>query len=101
MKQINYILVNETGNETAVRAIHNSTVSELRYHSIIVVAPRKWQVPGSKERRELLDQLVFLRRHNPYAKILGVSEVDPSASHAPVRVNPEMNALRREMSDLP
>ena len=101
MRTIKYILVNETGNETAVRAIHNSTVSELRYHSIIVVAPRKWQVPGSNERRELLDQLVFLRRYNPDAKILGVSEVDPSASHAPVRVNPEMNALRREMSDLP
>ena len=101
MRTIKYILVNETGNETAVRAIGNSPVSELRYHSHIVVAPRKWQVPGSKERRELLDQLVFLRRHNPDAKILGVSEVDPSASHAPVRVNPEMNALRREMSDLP
>jgi hypothetical protein len=101
MKQINYILVNETGNETAVRAIGNSTVSELRYHNIIVNAPRKWQVPGFNERRELLDQLVFLRRHNPDAKIFGISEVDPSASHAPVRVNPEMNALRSEMSDLP
>ena len=101
MRTIKYILVNETGNETAARAISDSTVSELRYHSNIVVAPRKWQVPGSKERQELLDQLVFLRHHNPDAKILGVSEVDPSASHAPVRVNPEMNALRRAMSDLP
>ncbi len=101
MRTIKYILVNETGNETAVRAIGNSPVSELRFHSNIVVAPRKWQVPGSNERRELLDQLVFLRRHNPDAKILGVSEIDPSTSHTPVHVNPEMNALRREMSDLP
>lgn len=101
MKQINYILVNETGSETAVRAIGNSPVSELRFHSNIVVAPRKWQVPGSKERRELLDQLVFLRQHWPEAPILGVSEIDLSATHTPVRVNPEMNALRRAMSDLP
>lgn len=101
MKQINYILVNETGSETAVRAIHCSTVSELRYHSNIVVAPRKWQVPGSKERKELLDQLVFLRRHYPDAKILGVSEVDTSSSYAPIKVSAAMNALRREMSDLP
>ena len=101
MRTIKYILVNETGNETTARAISDSTMSDLRYHSNIVVAPRKWQVPGSKERQELLDQLVFLRHHNPDAKILGVSEVDPSASHAPVRVNPEMNALRRAMSDLP
>ena len=35
------------------------------------------------------------------ARILGVSELDCSASHAPIRVNAEMNALRRELSDLP
>ena len=51
-------------------------------------------------RSVLIKQLCKLRRHWPEAKILGVSELDVSASHAPVRVNPEMNALRREMSDL-
>lgn len=52
------------------------------------------------KRPELIDQLVKLRKHWPDAKILGVSELDPSASHAPVRVNPWMNALRRELSDM-
>ena len=51
-------------------------------------------------RSVLIKHLCKLRRHWPEAKILGVSELDVSASHAPVRVNPEMNALRREMSDL-
>lgn len=97
MKQINYILINETSSKNADCAIHNSTVSELRYHSNIVVAPRKWQVPDSKERRELLDQLVFLRRHNPDAKILGISELGNSCVHPSER----MNQLRRELSDLP
>ena len=101
MRTIKYILVNETGNETAVRAIGNNPVSKLRHHNIIINAVPGWRVAGSGERQALIDELCRLRRHWPDAKILGVSEVDPSASHAPVRVNPEMNALRREMSDLP
>ena len=102
MKLVKYILVNETGSETAVRAIHNSTVSELRYHSYIVCdASSKFQVSGSKERHALIDELCRLRRQWPEAKILGISELDVSASHAPVRVNPDMNALRRAMCDLP
>ena len=101
MRTIKYILVNETGNETAVRAIGNNPVSKLRHHNIIINAVPGWRVAGSRERQALIVELCRLRRHWPDAKILGVSEVDPSASHAPVRVNPEMNALRREMSDLP
>ena len=102
MKLVKYILVNETGSKNAARAIHNSTVSELRYHSYIVCdASSKFQVSGSKERHALIDELCRLRRQWPDAKILGISELDVSASHAPVRVNPEMNALRLEMSDLP
>ena len=93
MYNIKYILVNETGNENAVRAIRNSHVSEFRHH-IVVNKP-------SRSHGELISELCRLRRHYPEAKILGVSELDVSASHAPVRVNPEMNALRREMSDLP
>ena len=52
-------------------------------------------------RSVLIDQLVKLRQHYPDAKILGKSELDTSASHAHIRVNPEMNQLRRELSDLP
>ena len=101
MRTIKYILVNESNHQHAADAVHNSTVSAIRYGSTIVNTPRQWRVPGSKDRAELIDQLCKLRRHWPEAKILGVSELDVSASHAPVRVNPEMNALRRELSDLP
>ena len=58
-------------------------------------------VQGSRERVKLLDELVRLRRQWPDAKILGVKELDPTASHTPIRVSPEMNRLRRALSDLP
>ena len=53
------------------------------------------------ELNKLLGQLCEQRRHWPEAKILGVSELDLSGSHALVRVSEKMNQLRREMSDLP
>ena len=58
------------------------------------------KVQGSRERKALIDLLCRLRNHYPETPILGWSELDTSYEHAPVRVNPEMNALRREMSDL-
>lgn len=100
MRTINSILVNETGNKTAVRAIGNSPVSELRHHNVIINAVPGWKIAGSSARKTLINELCCLRRHWPEAKILGVSEIDPSTTHAPVRVNPEMNAIRRDMSDL-
>ena len=93
MKTVKYILVNETGSETAVRAIRNSRVSEFRHHIVV-------NKPGLSH-GELIDQLCKLRRHWPDAKILGVSELDTSGSHAPIRVSEAMNQLRRELSDLP
>lgn len=93
MHHIKYILVNETGSETAVRAIRNSHVSDFRHHIVV-------NKPGLSH-RELLDQLCEQRRRWPEAKILGVSEMDLSGSYAPVRVSEKMNQLRREMSDLP
>ena len=100
MKQIKYIFVNETGSENAVRALLNSRVSDLR-HCVICDAGSKWQVQGSKSRDKLLENLVRLRRHNPDAKILGVSEIDAFSPHAPIRVSNSMNDLRRELSDYP
>jgi len=93
MHHIKYILVNETGSETAVRAIRNSHVSDFRHHIVV-------NKPGLSH-RELLDELCEQRRRWPEAKILGVSELDLSGSYAPVRVSEKMNRLRREMSDLP
>ena len=52
-------------------------------------------------RTVLIEQLCKLRKQWPDAPILGESELDTSSSHAPVRVSTAMNALRREMSDLP
>ena len=99
MKTVNYILVNETGSENAVRAILGSRVSEIR--QCIVVDAGGSVEQGAKGRADLISELCRLRRLYPDAKILGVSEIDPSSAHAPIRVNPEMNRLRREMSDLP
>lgn len=93
MKTVNYILVNETGSETAVRAIRGSRVSDFR-HCIVVNKP-------GLSHGELIGKLCDLRRHWPEAKILGVSELDTSSSHAPVRVSESMNRLRRQLSDLP
>ena len=53
------------------------------------------------KRSALIAELCRLRRQWPEAPILGMSELDTSASHAPVRVSASMNLLRREMSDLP
>ena len=93
MEQIKYILVNETGSNEAARAIGRSRVSDFR-HCIIV---------NSKglSRGELINELLCLRSRYPKAKILGLSEINPTATHAPVRVNPAMNVLRLELSDRP
>lgn len=93
MKQVKYILVNETGNENAVRAIRNSHVSAFRHHIVV-------NKPG-RSHGELVSELCRLRRQWPKAKILGVSELDVSASHAPIRVSAAMNALRRELTEYP
>lgn len=92
-QQINYIFINDNGSKKAVSAILNSRVSELRHCLVVEI--------GSKDRTALLSELCELRRHYPDAKILGVSEVDPTAAHAPIRVNPMMNQLRLELSELP
>ena len=94
MRQINYILVNESGSEEAARAISGSTVTDLRDHSIIVNNKRL-------SHEVLIDKLVELRSHHPDAKILGISEVDLHFAHAPIKVNPWMNQLRLELSDMP
>ena len=93
MQQINYIFVNDNSSKKAVNAILNTRVSELK-RSIFVNA-------GVNDRASLISELCELRRHYPDAKILGVSEIDPTSAHAPVRVSEAMNALRRELSDLP
>ena len=99
MKRVNYIFVNETGSENAARNLQNSHVSEIR--QCVVVNGTGLSVSAGEQHKALLFKLCRLRRHYTNAKILGVSEVDPTSAHAPIRVNPAMNALRREMSDLP
>ena len=100
MQNIKYILVHETSSKNLDCDVTYRDVPNVG-HCVVIDAGFKWQVSGSKSRAALLDRLVRLRRHYPETPILGWSELDTSYEHAPVRVNPEMNALRREMSDLP
>ena len=87
MKQVNYILVHETVCKNTDCDVTYRDVPHLGY-CCHVSSPD-------------IGTLVKLRKHWPEAPILGESEVDTSSSHAPVRVSPAMNALRKRMSDLP
>ena len=91
MYDIKYILVNDSAAKSSGCGSHHRDVPHIG-HCIDI---------NCGNRTVLIEQLCKLRKQWPKAKILGVSELDVSASHAPVRVNQEMNALRRELSDLP
>ena len=55
-----------------------------------------------QQREALKGLLVELRQHFPEAKILGVSEINGKEYNAKnIIVSDAMNAIRREMSDLP
>ena len=100
MKQVNYILVNEKASKNAQCDITYRDVPNIGHCAECFAVPG-FKVQGSRERAMLLDELVRLRRKWPEAPILGISELDTSSKHAPVRVSEAMNALRRELSDLP
>lgn len=87
MKQVKYILVNETVSENAGCDVTYRHEPHLGY-CCYVSSPD-------------ISTLVKLRKHWPKAPILGVPEIDRSASHAPIRVSEAMNSLRRKMADLP
>ena len=91
MYAIKYILVNDSAAKGSACEYRHRFIPHIG-HCIDI---------NCGNRTVLIGQLCKLRRQWPEAKILGVSELDVSASYAPVRVNPEMNALRRELSDLP
>lgn len=106
MKQINYILINETSNKNADRAISNSKLPGIGHH-VICDAGSKFQISstsevaepitGSSARQRLIEELVRLRKQHPDAKILGISELGKYCVHP----SEKMNYLRRELSDLP
>ena len=100
MKQINYILVNGKSGKNPSCGVHHRFFPHIG-HCIVCDAAARWHVTGSKERTAIIGTLVRLRRHSPAAKILGLSELDPSSARVPVCVSPEMNRLRRELSDWP
>lgn len=108
MKQIKFILVNENACQNATRLVRDSFVSDLRQCHVVEPGRLnsvgfKFQGSGSigsddlKQRNALIAELVRLRRHHPDAKILGISELGPHC----VLPSGAMNALRRELSDLP
>ena len=87
MKQVKYILVNETGSANAAGAFHCSRVSDFRHHTIVNSKGHSHQ--------ELINQLIGLRQKYPDAKILGLSEIDGENIHP----SDTMNRLRREMAE--
>ena len=103
MRNIKYILINDTAAEGSACNSRHRFIPHIG-HCLVVEAPGfpdGFMVQGSWFKEQLFDELIRLRRHWPNAKLLGVSELDISASHAPVRVNPAMNQLRSLLSHLP
>ena len=99
MRQIKYILVNESYSEDAVLAIRNSRVSDFRHSHIISAA--------GLTRPELISVLMLARKQWPSAKILGISELGLEIRDGRIvssgRLCPSdaMNSIRRELSDYP
>lgn len=90
MKTVNYILVDEAGTQNAVSNINGCHLPDIG-HCVIVDA-------GNLEQRgALIRELCRLRHRFPDAKILGASEIDGKN----IRVNEDMNTLRRALSDCP
>ena len=91
MRNIKYLLVNDASSKSRACNSRHRFIPHIG-HCIEL---------DCGNRPAVITQLVKQRQHWPNAKILGLSELDISASHAPVRVNPWMNELRKELSDLP
>lgn len=91
MRNIKYLLVNDASSKSHTCNSRHRFIPHIG-HCIEL---------DCGNRPALIKQLVKQRQHWPNAKILGLSELDISASHSPVRVNPWMNELRQALSDLP
>lgn len=89
MYNIKYLLVNDAGSKSRACNSRHRFIPHIG-HCIEL---------DCGNRPALISQILKMRGHWPNAKILGHSELDTSASHAPVKVNPFMNELRRELSD--
>lgn len=89
MHTIKYILVNDAADKSPACISRHRFIPHIG-HCIEL---------DCGNRPALISQILKMRGHWPNAKILGHSELDTSASHAPVKVNPFMNELRRELSD--
>ncbi len=88
MKQVNFILIDETGGQEASRHISSCRLPGIKHHIIIKGVGRS--------REDLLERVAEKRRHYPEAKILGVQELDVYC----VRASEEMNGLRRKLKTL-
>ena len=86
MLQIVFIIVNDSTTNCRNRKYSQRYIPYIGY-CIFVSCP---DIP----------YLCHLRDKHPEAKMMGQSELDLSASHTPVRVNPAMNVIRRKMSEM-
>ena len=101
MRNIKYIIVNDTGSKSSVCTSRHRFIPHLG-HCIVCDASSRFQGSSDQsERAKLLNELVRLRKQWPDAKILGLSELDSSELYSRnIIVSDAMNILRRELSDL-
>ena len=89
MKQIKFILINETSSPSPTPATLSSLAPDFRHSHIVDAA--------GLSRSDLIKLLQLARSHYPEAKILSLSEIHGGNIHP----SDSMNQLRKELSDYP
>ena len=89
MKQIKFILLNETSSPSPSPATLSSLAPDFRHSHIVDSA--------GLSRSDLIKLLHLARSHYPEAKILSLSEINGGNIHP----SDSMNELRQELSDYP
>lgn len=87
MKQIKFILLNETSSPSPTPAALGRLAPDFRHSHIVDSA--------GLSRPDLIKVLLLARSHYPEAKILGLSEIHGGNIHP----SDSMNELRRALSD--
>ena len=87
MKNVKYIILNETSSPSPTPATLSSLAPDFRHSHIVDAA--------GLSRSDLIKLLLLARSHYPEAKILSLSEINGGIIHP----SDSMNELRRALSD--
>ena len=87
MKQIKFILLNETSSPSPTPATLGRLAPDFRHSHVVDAA--------GLSRSDLIKVLLLARSHYPEAKILSLSEIAGGKIHP----SDSMNQLRKELSD--